>query len=705
MAFLQTIEELHAHDSKLIKKLCKKLNLSLPQFQKVKTLYDDKKYIQAGKHILDYFNQFGLDDRWKVPAPELVQKIDMDTSLILDNKFQFPSGVIDHPLKENGTLKWHYLGPDDDIEYGYRINRFAWLPTLFQTYKNLKNELEENNSQKKTHTQNKIGEIVRYVNRNLQDWIISNPRPFFKRNNETWRVLEAGLRLLLSWPMAFFGFKGEEEFYPATKLLLLYNIYDQAQYVRWWHAFMGNHLTIEMDGLATAVMCFPEFKKSRKWVKVATKNIQKELLKRQVYPDGIQKELSAHIHLLTLFHFDHFGQMYKKESWDAGIDPDYYKRIEEMWQYLVYSLKPDDNAPFNNDCPFYLRDWAFLLKKKAREYERKDWIYLLTHGKEGRKPDMIPSHVFPWAGQLIMKDSLENEGNWAFFDIGPSGISPSHLHRDKLHLSIHAYGKDLIIDTGFFHHPRDKWRNTYFNSTRGHNTILINGKGQKKEKYKTRNPIPDNSSLITEKFDFATGEYYGKYAKDKLGTRTRTYDSIKGQVGHKRAVFFRRTQYWVVIDKISTKRARNIQVLWHFHPACEVIIKKSVLHIKRDNVSLYLKPLTSSQEIDWEISKVIGQENPNVQGWFSPIYGEKVPAPTVIYECRVPSSVSFGWLIQTRDSQDEIQTMVEAISSKATLDEFSCVIKNKEKKQESLSVIISDDVDLERRLCDFEQLD
>ncbi|MCL7764477.1 heparinase II/III-family protein [Polaribacter sp. Z014] len=79
---------------------------------------------------------------------------------------------------------------------------------------------------------------------------------------------------------------------------------------------------------------------------------------------------------------------------------------------------------------------------------------MATNGEKGTVPDGGNSFFYPWAGQLISRSSYDKEAHWSFFDVGPWGAG--HEHSDKLHLSVSAYGKDLLVDSGRFAYS-GKW--------------------------------------------------------------------------------------------------------------------------------------------------------------------------------------------------------------------------------------------------------
>src|SRR6185503_1568100 len=127
-----------------------------------------------------------------------------------------------------------------------------------------------------------------------RDWIISSlPYPGVKSNTELWRGLEVSFRVKV-WARIFYGLINCPELMPATRLLMLSSIPEHAHYLKNFHS-EGNWLTMEMSGLATAATAWPEFNKSPSWL-AYSKETMTASLKKQVYADGVQTELTSHYH-------------------------------------------------------------------------------------------------------------------------------------------------------------------------------------------------------------------------------------------------------------------------------------------------------------------------------------------------------------------------------------------------------------------------
>ena len=403
---------------------------------------------------------------------------------------------------------------------------------------------------------------------------------------------------------------------------MLSSILDHAYYLRYIHSWGANWICREMKGLATVALCWPEFKSSQQWFYYASQRLRKEI-NEQVYADGVHKELTSHYHYISLKDFQQFANLLEISG--NSVSPDFKTSLERMWNYLAYSMRPDGHGVLNNDSD---RDYTRIkVNQAAAIYQRPDWTYIASNAQAGSRPNAEASIFFPWAGQVIMRSGWDKLAHWAFFDIGPLGIY-YHVHYDKLHLSISAYGRDLLVDSGRFRYLRDQFW-PYFRESVGHNVILIDGKGQKTDRKQLYKPIKDDCA-ITPKFDFAKGTY------DK------GFRDIKGKATHSRAVVYIKGKYWVVIDHINTNCSRTIEALWHFHPDCTVVINGNSLgSIDADAGNLTILP---ASDLSWGVELLKGQESP-IQGWWSREYNHKTPNPTAIYSTQIQESTTFAWVL------------------------------------------------------------
>jgi len=308
--------------------------------------------------------------------------------------------------------------------------------------------------------------------------------------------------------------------------------------------------------------------------------------------------------------------------------PNFYNQtIENMYNYIAHAIRPDGFRILNNDGD-QGSDRAIVLEA-AKKFNKSDWEYIASNGKTGSKPVDGPSCFFPWAGQLVSRSGYDTQAHWSFFDIGPWGSG--HQHNDKLHLSISAYGRDLLVDAGRFAYTgetADKFR-SYAKGSEGHNLLLIDGHGQKPGPTHAQSPLDETNVKLQKDFDYATNSM-----SDFIG--------VEGKAEHQRALFYVRGEFWVVVDRIKTEKPRQIEVLWHWHPSCKVVEDNATVKTQNQSGNLAIIPV-STQTFD--IVFVKGQEKPTVQGWYSPEYNLYEPNTMSKYSTTIQGNDTFVWLL------------------------------------------------------------
>jgi hypothetical protein len=172
----------------------------------------------------------------------------------------------------------------------------------------------------------------------------------------------------------------------------------------------------------------------------------------------------------------------------------------------------------DRDAPRWNDSWGVdvmgtLSKGLALFPGRKDFQWIVTDGKEGTPPDHT-SHLFPYAGQVVMRSGWEREALFLGFEAGPFGYG--HQHEDKLGLVIFAYGKDLLVEGGSYAYDASKWRR-YVLASEAHNVVLVDGqgqarRGQPRQSYVTDKPL-NLAFRSNERYDYARGVYEEGFGK------------------------------------------------------------------------------------------------------------------------------------------------------------------------------------------------
>jgi hypothetical protein len=601
---IQTVDEVYAAYPDQIKSIFQNLDLNYSGLEEVKKAYDANNIPQACKDLLTYYSK---SKRVLKDLPPTSQKTTAVADSILQDTytFQLVSGKVPH--QTDGHLKWDYKGPENDMEWAWALNRHYPTKDLLDAYSETGNPT-----------------YVRYIDQFTKDWIISSwPYPGVRSSTALWRGLEVSFRVKM-WAQVFFELWNTKLITPATQLLILSSLPQHAHYARNFHA-QGNWLTMEISGLATVASTWPEFKEAKAWMDYSIETMVASM-KEQVYPDGVQTELTSSYHHVALANFNLFAELCRKSNVPL---PEYFtKTLEAMWNYLAVTMRPDGFGLLNNDAD--QNNNRNNIRKAAATYNRPDWTYIASNGSSGTKPDAGPSFIFPYAGQLVSRSDFGTDAQWSFFDIGPWGAG--HQHNDKLHLSVVAYGRDLLVDCGRFAYQGEVARKfrKYATGSASHNVILVDGQGQADGPKLADGPLDKNFYSITKDFDYGSGTF------DKFA-------GLEGQFSQTRSMVYVRGKFWVVADQLKTDRPRNIETLWHWHPENQVQIEKSgVVATQNERGNLQIIPVGVQ---DWKVTQVKGQETPAIQGWYSKAYNIYEPNPTSIYSRKLISDETLVWIL------------------------------------------------------------
>jgi len=618
---IQTVDEVCIVYPEQMKYIFQNLDLDYPGLKEAKKAYTAGNLKLACKNLLNYYAR---SPKIKQNLPEESWKTTSEADSILRDVYTFQNVSGKVPRLNNGHLTWAHNGPENDIEWAWALNRHYPTRDLIDAY------MQSGNIK-----------YVKYIDEFTKDWIICSwPYPAVKSTTAMWRGLEVSFRVK-TWARIFYDLWNTNQISPATKLLILSSLPDHAHYARNYHA-QGNWLTMEISGLATVASSWPEFKESKAWMDYAISTMTASL-EEQVYPDGVQTELTSSYHYVALSNFKLFADICKKSNVSL---PEYYtKTLEAMYNYLALTVRPDGNGLLNNDADqVYNRE---TILKSSTEYQRSDWQYIADNGKSGLKPDNGPSYVFPYAGQLISRSDFGTDAQYSFFDMGPWGTG--HQHNDKLHLSVFAYGRDLLVDGGRFAYRgevADKFRK-YATGSASHNVILVDGRGQAAGIPKTDAPLNESTYSITSEYDYGSGTF------DK-------FSGVEGQFSHTRSMIYVRGKFWVVADHLTTDRPRQIETLWHWHPLNKVKLnmQSGVVSTSNEKGNLQIIPVSIPE---LKLTVVKGQEKPEIQGWYSKEYNTYEPNTTSIYSSHLKSDDTFVWILWPSEGKTpEIKTEILA---------------------------------------------
>jgi len=518
-----------------------------------------------------------------------------------------PDGSMPRIVKNR--IDWEH-NPISSPEWLWRLNRHQWWPFLGLTYQLTQDE--------------------RYAEAfvcQVTDWIQRNAPTFLKNEKSpTWRLMETGLRMYISWIPSFSMFYDSPQFSDDHKLTMLQSIYDHANFL-YNCSTNRNHLLRETNGLIAVSIYFPEFIDAEKWRQEALNRFEREI-SMQLYSDGTHIEVSPGYQWLVVDELQRTYDLLTAGNLSLSTQ-NLGCWLEKMYTVLATVIRPDSTFPEINDG--FMR-WSYTrLAEAGKTFNRDDFIFVGTSGKEGAPPETT-SVMLPDAGWVVMRSDWTKQARYLLFDTGPYG--GPHGHEDKLSIEVYAFGQPFIVDSGSYTYEKTDPFRSYFVSTLAHNSVLVDGKSQIR-RWNKSNLTPTNESrsharwICRETFDYAVSTYEDGYADFHLKKPKEIH--IIDDVVHIRRVIFVKPEYWVVIDEVQTQRPHDYQLLFHAAPGLNTQVMPD------GRVSLDAGPSSSRLLIvpgepqTLNVELITGSSNP-IQGWFSIDHHKKAPSTAIVYE-------------------------------------------------------------------------
>jgi len=488
----------------------------------------------------------------------------------------------------------------------------------------------------------------------IDSWLVQNPYGI----GMNWRSpLEMGVRLInWVWAIELIQPSGLVAGELETRLL-------NATYRHVWDivrkfsraSSANNHLIGEAAGVFVATSYFRNLRKADGW-RATSKAILSEEILRQTCPDGGGREQALGYHLFVLQFFAIAGLIARRTRADFP-DP-YWARLEAMFDFAGAMSEGGEALPMFGDADegYVLdlggergdwREWmavgAILFERPhfkawAGRYSETAWWLL---GPESRDrweridasgvEQSISSRAFPDTGYYLLQWGGRSNGDRisVVFDCGELGylsIAP-HGHADALSFTLRAFGLDVIVDPGtydYFTYP--EWR-TYFRSTRGHNTVIIDDQDQSE----MLGPFMWGKKAKARCVSWEPSDHGGKVVGEHDG-----YTRLREPVLHRRTVELDGQARVVTIrDEVFALGTHDVRLYFHLAEHCtaeRIDGSRYQLDVGPGGVTIELDPRLAVDEFH-------GSEDP-IAGWVSRGYHRKTKSTTLVGRCRSDGKIS-----------------------------------------------------------------
>ena len=470
----------------------------------------------------------------------------------------------------------------------------------------------------------------------LQTWIDQNP-PSVGINWQS--SLEIGIRAI-SWIWTIFLLLPSRSMDDAAALRIGRSLFAQIDHIDRFPSLFSSpntHLIGEATALFVAGTVFHGVEHAARWQKRGADWLIREM-ERQVTHDGVHGELSSYYHCYTV---DFFLQALTLSKINGFEFPDWmWKRLDLMMTFLKQFSRTDGTLPLFGDD-----DGGRALAIVPGDYRSAKFseeMFWLTGETSPCLPPPGTHTLYPAAGYAIQRSGWGPHESQVIFDCGGLGmLNGGHGHADALSFVLNVGATEILADPGtHVYNGSPEWRN-FFRSTRAHNTVVID---------ETDQAIPDGTFQWHRKTQCRVLQHLSNESFDYVEAEHDGYRDAPGGIVHRRLLLHVRSGLWVVVDDMrgdpeqTLRKDHKFDFYFHFPSKAKVSVQQessAIIRVDAHADSAHLQLLMCASAIV-QGKTIAGQVDP-IQGWVSPLYGEKAPAPTVrlSMQTRAPASGMF----------------------------------------------------------------
>ena len=553
-----------------------------------------------------------------------------------------------YPRQHYSTISIADTEKYGDIKYLWELNRHQFFIELAKAYF-------------VTGDEKYMLKIKEFVN----GWIDSNP---YKLTVNWTSALESAVRIF-SWIWTFHFTSGSKIWDPELKEKFLRSLILEAAFIEEklsYYFSPYNHLIGELAALTFLGTVFPSTKKLTEWRDKYWFELESQM-ELQFHDDGFTVEQASYYHHFTLGFFLLTAILRKQNA--LPVSSRVWGRLEKALEFSMYLTRPDGYTPMIGDIDsarsiyFYQPDdmWNLgsFLALGAVLFDRADMKYvagssfeeiLWIFGQDGLEayqkisagePENL-SCAFEKSGYFIMRDGWRKNSSFCCFDCGEiaHGVhrdntpSAAHGHADILSFELSVDGQPVLIDPGFHTYFGSQDWHRYFRSSKGHNTVEVNGKGQ---------ATPGTPITWTRVSTPKLIHWFSSPDIDLVCGKIDRFSGLEDPVFMKRLILFSKPHYFLIMDQIVEEGAKDkifhIDSYLHF-PFEDISFDSSMVLSDRKKLAFLALP----QQADVKIA--VGGEKPD-QGWIAKGYGYRQAAPVMQISVQQTMPVHYGMLFVT----------------------------------------------------------
>lgn len=510
-------------------------------------------------------------------------------------------------LLGSGSIKLDPIDWHTDFKTGYK-----WKPGIFyrryaQEEINSSSDVKIPRELSRCHHLLKLGLIYRLTKDekfaktsidHILNWIDNNPLMF----SINWGcTMDVAIRSV-NWIWALALLQGSSFLNREVIRIIKGSLYQHGWFI--WRnpekepVYSANHYLADIAGQIYLGLLFQGIKEADLWLEKGKHELFREI-RIEILPSGMSYERSTNYNRLVIELILYPILLLRNSGHEIPMDIWY--RLEKMFEFVMYSLKPDGTSPIIGDqdngrlLPFGvedLNDFRYLLSIGALLYNRPDFkahgdgfnVYCSILGGDDALERWrsikscsanLESRAFHDVGIYI----LRSKGDYLLLNASGKGLYPelgvgTHTHSDLLSFELFTHGKTFLVDPGSYIYSADAEARMMFRSTYMHNTVVIDG-------------VSQDEILKDVLWDFKrkaipkVTKWESNYNHDLISASHSGYSRLNDPVLHERSLsYIKKTSLWIIRDSFTGNDKHKFEWFFHFNTGIDFKIYKNVVETK-----------------------------------------------------------------------------------------------------------------------------
>jgi len=229
--------------------------------------------------------------------PQAVNRPAAESATIANAEQLMQHVILGEPL--GPEIDWR-ANPIGYLEWMHAFNRHYWMQHLIKAYLT-------------TGDERYAAELAALVS----SWLKATPPPVGNNGggDPSWETLSTAVRCYGAWFDIFYACLHSPHFTDTLLVDMVKSFYEHAEHLMEFSVTRHNNwLVVESQVIASIGVLFPEYTRAAEWRREGYARLTAEIA-TQVYPDGVQWELSAGYHALRVEYFENTGGAGLVLSW------------------------------------------------------------------------------------------------------------------------------------------------------------------------------------------------------------------------------------------------------------------------------------------------------------------------------------------------------------------------------------------------------